>query len=144
MIGFLFAIIAGSAMSIQGVMNTRLSDKIGLYESNAIVQGTAFALSLLAVWWFGKGSFRAVADVNKWYLTGGVLGLVITVTVMLAIGKLSPTVAISVILIAQLTVAALIDAFGIMGSEKVPLHWNNYVGFCLMVGGMLLFKWNVK
>lgn len=144
MLGFIFAIIAGSAMSIQGVMNTRLSDKIGLYESNAIVQGTAFVLSLLVVWWFGKGNFKAVADVNKWYLLGGVLGLVITVTVMLAIGKLSPTVAISVILIAQLTVAALIDAFGLMESTKVPLRWNNYVGFCLMVGGMLLFKWNVK
>lgn len=140
MSGFIFAIIAGSAMSIQGVMNTRLSDKIGLYESNAIVQGTAFVLSLLVVWFFGKGDFRLVGSVNKFYLLGGVFGLIITVTVMLAIGKLSPTVAISVILISQLTVAALIDAFGLMDSEKIPLHWNNYVGFFLMVGGMLLFK----
>ncbi len=140
MSGFIFAIIAGSAMSIQGVMNTRLSDKIGLYESNAIVQGTAFVLSLLVVWFFGKGDFRLVGSVNKFYLLGGAFGLIITVTVMLAIGKLSPTVAISVILISQLTVAALIDAFGLMDSEKIPLHWNNYVGFFLMVGGMLLFK----
>ena len=34
-VGFLFAVIAGAAMSVQGVMNTRLSEKIGLYESNA-------------------------------------------------------------------------------------------------------------
>ena len=51
--GFLFAVIAGAAMSVQGVMNTRLSEKIGLYESNAWVQGTAFILSLLAVWILG-------------------------------------------------------------------------------------------
>lgn len=144
MAGFLFAIIAGSAMSIQGVMNTRLSDKIGLYESNVIVQGVAFVLALLALWFLGKGDFKAVGNVNKFYLLGGVFGIIITITVMLAIGKLSPTVAISTILIAQLTVAALIDAFGIMSSEKIPLHWNNYVGFVLMVGGMLLFKWNIK
>lgn len=144
MAGFIFALIAGSAMSVQGVMNTRLSDKIGIYESNVIVQGVAFALSLLVVWFLGKGDFKAIGGVNKFYLLGGVLGLVITITVMLAIGKLSPTVAISTILIAQLTVAALIDAFGIMGSEKVPLHWNNYAGFVLMVGGMLLFKMNIK
>ena len=55
--GFLFAVIAGAAMSVQGVMNTRLSEKIGLYESNAWVQGTAFILSLLAVWILGKGDF---------------------------------------------------------------------------------------
>ena len=103
MAGIIFSIIAGASMSIQGVMNTRLSDKIGIYESNAFVQGTAFLLSLIAVWIMGKGSFKGIADVNKFYLLGGVLGIIITVTVMLGIGKLSPTVAISIILISQLS-----------------------------------------
>ena len=92
--GFVFAILAGAAMSVQGVMNTRLSEKLGLYESNAWVQGTAFALSLLAMWIWGKGSFRELGQTPKVYLLGGALGLVITLTVMLAIGRLSPTVAI--------------------------------------------------
>lgn len=143
MAGVIFSIIAGAAMSIQGVMNTRLSDKIGLYESNVFVQGTAFFLSILALWILGKGSFKGIGDVNKFYLLGGVLGLVITVTVMLGIGKLSPTVAISVILISQLFVAALIDAFGLMGSEKIAFCWNKYVGMALMIGGVLLFRWKV-
>lgn len=139
--GFIFSAVAGAAMSIQGVMNTRLGDKIGLYESNMFVQGTAFLLSLIAMWILGKGNIKAIGEVNKWYLLGGVLGLVITVTVMLGIGKLSPTVAISTILISQLLVAAVIDAFGLMGSEKVAFLWNKYVGLALMLGGMLLFKW---
>ncbi len=143
MSGIIFSIIAGAAMSIQGVMNTRLSDKIGLYESNAIVQGTAFLLSIVAVWILGKGNFRAVGDVNKFYLLGGVLGLVITITVMLGMGKLSPVVAVSVILISQLFVAALIDAFGLMDSEKIAFTWNKYVGMALMIGGVLLFKWKI-
>lgn len=141
MFGIILSIIAGAAMSLQGVMNTRLGDKIGLYESNAFVQGTAFLLSILAVWILGKGDFRQIAGVNKLYLLGGVLGLVITITVMLGIGKLGPTVAISIILISQLFVAALIDAFGLMDSEKIPFLWNKYAGLLLMVGGMLLFKW---
>lgn len=140
--GVIYCIIAGAAMSIQGVMNTRLSDKIGLYESNVIVQGLAFVLSLVALWILGKGNFREIGSVNKLYLLGGVLGLVITITVMLGIGKLSPTVAISVILIAQLLVAALIDAFGWMDSPKVAFEWNKYVGMVLMIGGVLLFKWH--
>lgn len=92
-------------MSVQGVMNTRLGEKIGLLESNAFVQGTAFALSLLAMWFFGKGNLKGLLEVNKAYWLGGVLGLAITLTVMLAIKGLSPTVAISIILIAQLLVA---------------------------------------
>ena len=138
--GFIFSIIAGAAMSIQGVMNTRLGDKIGLYEANAFVQGTAFLLSLIAVWLVGKGDFRLIGQSNKLYLFGGVLGLVITDTVMLGVGKLSPTIAISTILISQLLVAAIIDAFGPMGSEKMAFGWNKYVGLLLMLGGVLLFK----
>lgn len=138
--GFIFSIIAGAAMSIQGVMNTRLGDKIGLYEANAFVQGTAFLLSLIAVWIVGKGDFKLIGEANKLYLLGGVLGLIITVTVMLGVGKLSPTIAISTILISQLLVAAIIDAFGLMGSDKMAFGWNKYVGLLLMLGGVLLFK----
>ncbi len=140
MIGFLFSIIAGAAMSIQGVFNTRLSEKIGLYESNVFVQGTAFLLSIVAVLIMGKGGFKEIFSVEKYYLLGGVLGLVITVTVMLSIKGLSPTIAISTILISQLLVAALIDAFGLFGSEKVAFGWTKYVGIAMMIGGVLVFK----
>lgn len=140
MIGFLFSILAGAAMSVQGVMNTRLQDGIGLWEANAWVQGTAFVLSFLVAWIFGTGSMKAMAGVPKGYWLGGVLGLVITVTVMLSIKGLKPTVAVSVILIAQLLVAALIEAMGWMGQEKVPLTLRQFIGLGLMLGGVALFK----
>lgn len=129
------SIIAGAAMSIQGVMNTRLSEGIGLYESNAFVQGTAFVLSIIAMLVLGNGNWKELGSVNKLYLLGGALGLVITITVMVGIKNLSPTIAISVILIAQLFVAALIDAFGLMGAEKVAFGWSKYVGLGLMIAG---------
>ena len=140
MLGLLMSIIAGAAMSIQGVWNTRLSEKIGLFESNVMVQGTAFVLGLLVMFFFGKGNWRELSNTPKLYWLGGVLGIVITVTVMLSIKDLSPTYAISVILISQLLVAALIDAFGLFGSEQVAFLWNKYVGLALMIGGVLLFQ----
>ena len=142
MLGMIMAVVAGAAMSFQGVMNTRLGDKIGLYESNVFVQGTAFVLAVIAMLILGKGDIMGLMSVdNKIYLLGGVLGLVITVTVMLAIGNLSPTYAISIILISQLIVAALVDAFGWLGSEKIPFTWNKYVGVGLMIAGVVCFKW---
>ena len=128
-------------MSFQGVINTRLSDKIGLWESNVFAQGTAFILSLIVMLIWGKGSFSALGGTEKVYWLGGVLGLIITVTVMLSVKGLGPTAAVSVILITQLLTAALIDAFGLLGSEKLPFGWNKYVALGLMAGGMLLFKW---
>ena len=139
-LGVIFAILAGSAMSIQGVMNTRLSEKIGLYESNAFVQSVAFILSILVLIIFGKGNLLNIFQTKPVYWLGGVLGIAITILVMLAMGDLSPTVAVSVILIAQLTVAALIDAFGIMETPKVAVHWTKFLGLALMIGGVILFK----
>ena len=139
-IGFVFSIIAGAAMSVQGVMNTRLQDDLGLWEANAYVQGTAFILSLIVMWLFGTGNLKALGTVPKGSLLGGALGLVITVTVMLSIKGLNPTVAISTILIAQLLVAAAIDAFGWMGQEKVAMGVKQFLGLALMLGGVVVFK----
>ena len=138
---FLFAVIAGAAMSVQGVMNTRLQENVGLWEANAFVQGTAFVLSLIVLWIFGKGSLRSLTAAPWWNLLGGALGLVITVTVMLAIKGLNPTIAISAILIAQLLVAAAIDYFGWMGQEKMSFDWRQWTGVGLMLTGVLFMKW---
>lgn len=141
MLGFLYALIAGAAMSFQGVMNTRLGDKVGVLETNAFVQLVGFVLALAIAFVFGKGDIRQIGQAPWYSWLGGVLAPVITVTVMLAISNLSPTVAISTILLAQLTIAALIDAFGWLGAERLPFTWQKLLGVALMVGGVLLMKW---
>jgi len=141
MLGFVYALIAGAAMSFQGVMNTRLGDKVGVLETNAFVQLIGFALAFAIAIIFGKGDIRQLGQAPWYSWLGGVLAPVITVTVMLAIAGLSPTVAISTILLSQLTVAALIDAFAWLGSERMPFTWQKCLGVALMVGGVLLMKW---
>ena len=141
MLGFLSALAAGAAMSIQGVMNTRLGEKVGVLETNALVQGIGFALAMVIVFFFGKGNIRLIGE-SPWYTwLGGVIAPIITITVMLSIKGLSPTVAISTILLAQLAVAALIDAFGWLGAERTPFTWQKFVGIGLMASGVLLMKW---
>ncbi len=138
--GYVYAAVAGALMSIQGVMNTRLSGKIGLYESNVFVQGTAFAASLIALLFLKSGNWADIKEVNKIYLFGGILGIFITITVMLSIKNLSPAQSVSTILISQLLVAAIIDAFGIFDSDKISFGWNKYVALVMLIGGVLLFK----
>ena len=106
-----------------------------------IMQLVGFGLALLVVIFFGKGNIRLLPQAPWYSWLGGVIAPIITVTVMLSIKGLSPTVAISAILLAQLTVAALIDAFGWLGSEKLPFTWQKAVGVALMAGGVLLMKW---
>ena len=140
MLGVLLSIVAGAAMSLQGVFNARLGEKIGLLESNMFVQGTAFVLSLAAMFVAGNGNLAALGHTNRLYWLGGALGLVITLTVMVGMQSLGPTVAVSVILIAQLLVAAVIDALGLFGVEQTAFVWTKYLGMALMIGGVLVFK----
>ena len=76
--GFLACILAGAAMSIQGVMNTRLSEHIGTMETNAFVQCVAAVLSLLVLVFWRTGSFAALGAAPKYCWFGGVLALAIT------------------------------------------------------------------
>jgi len=142
MIAVIFAIISGISMSVQGVFDTRLSEKIGLWETTVLVQGSALILTLLITFFFGRGNYSELKEVNKLYLLGGVLGVIITFTVMKSIGSLGATYAIGIILIAQLVAAALIDAFGLFGSERLSFNLKDILGVSIMLIGIIIFKWN--
>lgn len=141
MIGIIIAIISGVAMSLQGVFNTRLGEKIGIWETNVLVQASALILTLIISFFFGKGSYSNLRDVSKIYLLGGVFGVIITFTVMKSVGSMGPTLAIGIILIAQLLAAAIIDAFGLFGSEKIKFSLHNFLGIAIMIVGIIIFKW---
>ena len=135
MIGLITAIISGISMSLQGVFNTRLSEKIGTWETNTFVQATGLILSLIILFFFRDGTFREIKSTNKLYLLGGILGVVITFTVMLSMKSLGVTIGTAVILIAQ------ISAFGLFGTEKVPFSLHEILGIAIMIAGIVLFKW---
>jgi len=128
-------------MSLQGVFNTRVSEKIGLWETNVFVQGTGLILTLIILLVAGNGNFKNIKDVNKLYLLGGILGAIIIFCVMQGITKLGPTYSIATILVAQLFAAGLIDSFGIFGAEQIKFTLSKYIGIGVMIVGILVFKW---
>lgn len=141
MIGVLFSIIAGALMSFQGVFNTKLSEKVGSWETNFIVQLTGAILTFIIMMIFGKGELKEVKNANKIYLLGGVLGVAIIFTVMEGMKNLGPTYAVAAILVAQLVTAALIEAFGLFHASKVKFSLNEMIGVAIMIIGIIVFKW---
>ncbi|MCX7950472.1 MAG: DMT family transporter [Clostridiales bacterium] len=140
MLGIVFSILAGLLMSIQGVFNTRCSEKIGLWETNIVVQITGFIFTLIILLIVGNGDFKKITQVNKLYLLGGIIGVLIIYFVMRGISDLGPTYSISTILVAQLITAAFIDFFGLFGAEKISFHFTKIIGVILMISGIIVFK----
>lgn len=141
MLSIIYAIISGISMTLQGVFNTRLGEKVGTWETNVIVQGTALILTLIILMFFGKGNFRAIKEVNKLYLLGGILGVIIIFTVMKSIGSMGATLGIGIILIAQLASAGIVDAFGLFGTERISFGFREFLGMGIMIIGIIIFKW---
>ncbi|WP_459479738.1 DMT family transporter [Clostridium saccharoperbutylacetonicum] len=142
MFGILCALISGVAMSVQGVFNTRLGEKIGVWETTVIVQVIALIVSIVVFFFLRDGDFTNLKEVNKLYLLGGILGVVITFTVMKSVSSMGPTLGIGIILVSQLLVAALIDALGLFGSDKIKFSLNHFLGIAIMIIGIVIFKWN--
>ena len=139
--GLIFSIVAGICMSLQGVFNTRVSEKIGLWETNVIVQGTGLILTLIMLLIAGNGNFRTIKEVNKLYLLGGFLGAIIIFSVMQGITSLGPTYSISTILVAQLLTASVIDSFGMFGADQIKFALSKFIGIGIMIVGIIVFKW---
>ncbi|GAA0178131.1 DMT family transporter [Clostridium sediminicola] len=141
MFGLISSIIAGISMSLQGVFNTRLGEKIGVWETNTLVQGTGFVVTLIILFFAGNGNFSNLSSTNKLYFLGGPLGVIIIFTVMSGIENLGPTYAISTILISQLLAAGIIDSFGLFGAEKIHFDITKFLGIIIMIVGIIVFKW---
>lgn len=141
MLAIIYAIVSGISMTLQGVFNTRLEEKLGTWETNLVAQATALLITLIIVFFFGKGNLKAIKDVNKIYLLSGFLGVIIIFTVMKSIGAMGATCGIGVILVAQLASAGIIDAFGLFGSEKISFGFKEIIGVTIMIIGIVIFKW---
>ena len=139
--GFLYAIAAGIAMSVQGVFNTRLSEKIGTWQTNVFVQGTAFFFAVIILLLSKEGNFTNIKSVNKLYLSGGILAVIITYTVMKGMINIGVTPAVSTILIAQLLAAALIDGCGFFDTTCIKFSFTKILGTVVMIAGILIFKY---
>lgn len=141
MMGIVYSLAAGVIIAIQGVINTRASEKAGFWLTNVVVHGSGFLLSLILYALLRDGSVGQLNQVPKGYLLGGVLGVMIVFTVMKSIDTLGPAYSVAIVLITQLLFALAIDSFGWFGTEKVPFSWNKAAGIALLLAGIVVFKW---
>ncbi|PLR81323.1 MULTISPECIES: DMT family transporter [Bacillus] len=140
MLGLFYSVLAGIFISLQSVFNTRVSEKLGLWQTNTIVHGLGFLVSLAVFLIIKDGTIQRINDVNKVYLLGGAFGAVVVFSVMKGITLLGPAYSVSLLLVSQLIIALLIDSFGLFGIDKVPFTANKLVGIAIMILGIFVFK----
>lgn len=143
MFAIITAIVSGALMSIQGVFNEGVTKQTSVWLSASFVQLTAFLFCICA--WFFTGRESSVGALfrvdNKYMLLGGIIGALITYTVIKSMSGLGPAQAVMIIVTSQLLVAYFIELFGLFGVDKVDFQWRKLIGVAVAICGILLFKW---
>lgn len=143
MFAIITAIVSGALMSIQGVFNEGVTKQTSVWLSASFVQLTAFLFCICA--WFFTGRESSVGALfrvdNKYMLLGGIIGALITYTVIKSMSGLGAAQAVMIIVTSQLLVAYFIELFGLFGVDKVDFQWRKLIGVAVAICGILLFKW---
>ena len=139
--GILIALLSGALMSIQGVFNTEVTRQSSIWVSAGWVQLTAFVTCLVMWLLTGRPEVQGIWQVRPWYmLSGGVIGALITWTVIRSVGSLGPARSALLIVVAQIAVAYGIEVFGLFGVEKSGWEWKKAIGALTAVIGIIIFQ----
>ena len=139
--GILIALLSGALMSIQGVFNTEVTRQSSIWVSAGWVQLTAFVTCLVMWLLTGRPEVQGIWQVRPWYmLSGGVIGALITWTVIRSVESLGPARSALLIVVAPISVAYGIEVFGLFGVEKSGWEWKKAIGALTAVIGIIIFQ----
>jgi len=136
----MLAFAAGLGGAVQIAVQGRLGERVGSLEAltTAAVIGGVIALTALLV---ARRSLAGVGDAltgPKWLLLGGAMGAFIVFAITVAGPRIGVVATTAFLIAAQLGLAALIDRYGWLGVERVPVSWTRGVGIGLLLAGAML------
>lgn len=128
----------GAAVGLQAPLTSLMSQRIGTMESVFIVHigGAILAgAALLVVRGGNLGAWRSV----PWYaLAAGSLGLVVLSAVSYTIPRIGAATTVTLVVVAQLVTAALLDHFGLLGTSVRLLDPARLIGIAVLFAGTWL------
>lgn len=140
--GMVIALISGALMSIQGVFNTAVTKQTSIWVSAGWVQLSAFAVCVVMWALSGRKEIGGLFRVEPGYmLLGGVIGAVITYTVIRSIHALGPARSALLIVIAQILVSYGIEVLGLFGVEQADFSWRRIIGATVAIAGIVIFHY---
>lgn len=140
--GIIIALSSGALMSLQGVFNTEVTKQTSIWVSAGWVQFSAF-LACVVMWFFsGRQEIGGLMQVEpKYMLAGGLMGALITYTVIKSMESLGPAKSVLLIVISQIIIAYGIEVFGLFGVDKTGFEWRKAIGAAVAIAGIIIFRY---
>ena len=118
----------------------RFGERIGSFEAFAFAAALtaligAVVLLVARQSWSG---YAAAARQPAWLWTASAMGALVVITITFAGSRLGTTATVALIIAGNLTMAVIIDRFGLFGLQRIPLHAYRIVGLVLLAAGAAL------
>jgi bacterial/archaeal transporter family-2 protein len=133
-------ILAGLAGSVQVAVMGRFGSRIGVLEALTFATGIQLVLSLaiLLTARAGIGGLRGAFHTPQWMWLGGLMGLIVVLTITFAQPRIGATATIGILIAGQLVMGAVIDRFGLFGVDRIDISAARAAGIVLLGIGAAL------
>jgi transporter family-2 protein len=134
-----FSFFAGLAGAAQAAIAGALGRRVGAVQAAGF--GTAIAatiLVLLAVVLGRGGGMVSAIHQPPWLWLTGVLGATIVLSITFAPPLIGTFATVALLIAGQLIAGALIDAYGLLGSPRLPVTLTRATGLILVAVGAAL------
>lgn len=133
----LLAVIAGISIGVQAGINGGLGKKIGVIEGSFVSFTVGALILLVFTIFFGKGNILNISSVSRWQLTGGLLGAIYVLIMVMAVLKIGVATTIVSVIMGQVLMSLVIDHFDFFGGRQIPFNWHR--GIAVVLLGVSLF-----
>jgi transporter family-2 protein len=134
------SIAAGLAGAVQAAVMGRLGARIGTVEALAYSTLVSFVVGMAVLLVVRRSIDGIAAGVREpvWLWSGGLLSAFIVLALTVAAPRVGVTATIGLLIAGNLAMGTLIDRYGLLGSERIPLDWPRLVGIVLLATGAVL------
>ena len=138
-IAIAFSLAAGIAGAAQASVSGALGRRVGTVGAAGfgVVLAAILVVALALV--FGRGG-SIVASIHqpRWMWLGGLFGALIVLAIAYAPPRIGTFATVALLIAGQLAAGAMIDAFGWMGSPRIPMTVTRAAGLLLVAAGAAL------
>jgi bacterial/archaeal transporter family-2 protein len=134
------ALGAGVLVAMQAPINSRLGRALGTFQaaSFSFAVGLVVLVAIAAVANGGLGTVTRIGHQPWWYLIGGFLGAAYVASSLVTVRSLGAGGLTAATITGQLTMAVIIDQFGLLGVARHPVNAARLLGLVLLASGVFL------
>ncbi|WP_342711043.1 DMT family transporter [Bradyrhizobium sp. B124] len=140
---YLLALGAGIAVAVQQVLNGNLRSALNSPAWAGLVSYLSGLVTMAVVLVATREpvpSWKLVSAVPWWAWSGGILGGVFILLMILLLPSLGAATLLALVVAGQMTAGIAMDHFGVFGLAQHPVSISRLAGIALIIGGVLPIK----